>query len=102
TGVQTCALPISQLPLGTGVPYSSMQVGDLMVLAGRIVGVATARRAFADHAAASGRELEPDTPTDRSWAQFTERLLAAAIGASSARLVMTRALKGSGARKSVG
>ncbi|MBO6171107.1 MAG: hypothetical protein J6N67_02965, partial [Desulfovibrio sp.] len=34
--------------------------------------------------------------TDRSWAQFTERLLAAAIGASSARLVMTSALKGSG------
>src|SRR5690606_13342989 len=30
------------------------------------------------------------------WAQFTERLLAAAIGASSARLVMTSALKGSG------
>ncbi|MGY0612659.1 MULTISPECIES: hybrid sensor histidine kinase/response regulator [unclassified Luteimonas] len=86
----------AQLPLGTGVPYSSMQVGDLLVLAGRFVGGTTARRAFADHAVASGRELEPATPTDRGWAQFTERLLAAAIGASSARLVMTSALKGSG------
>ena len=81
---------------GGGVPHSSAQLGDLMTLAGRIVGETTARRAFADHAAATGRTPDPLAPTDRSWAQFTERLLAAAIGASSARLVMTSALKGSG------
>ncbi|NLA67597.1 MAG: hybrid sensor histidine kinase/response regulator, partial [Gammaproteobacteria bacterium] len=81
---------------GGGVPHSSVQLGDLMTLAGRIAGESTARRAFADHAAASGRGLDPAAPTDRAWAQFTERLLAAAIGASSARLVMTSALKGSG------
>src|SRR5690606_35822148 len=86
----------SKLLPGVGVPHSSAQLGDLMTLAGRIVGEATARRAFADHAAARGRPADPLAPADRAWAQFTERLLAAAIGASSARLVMTSALKGSG------
>ncbi|GGJ96439.1 hybrid sensor histidine kinase/response regulator [Luteimonas terricola] len=86
----------AQLPAGSGVPHSSMQLGDLMTLAGRIVGESTARRAFADHATGSSRELDPAAPSDRAWAQFTERLLAAAIGAASARLVMTSALKGSG------
>src|SRR5690606_22401190 len=80
----------------SGAAQSTVQLGDLMTLAGRIVGASTARRAFADHAAASQRPLDPALPTDRGWAQFTERLLAAAIGASSARLVMTSALKGSG------
>ncbi|MBJ6979103.1 PAS domain-containing hybrid sensor histidine kinase/response regulator [Luteimonas sp. MC1895] len=86
----------SQRTIGSGASHSAVQLGDLMTLAGRIVGISTARRAFSDHAAASQRPLDPAQPTDRSWAQFTERLLAAAIGASSARLVMTSALKGSG------
>ncbi len=83
-------------PLGSGVSYSGVQVGDLLTLAGRIVGERTAQRAFEDHAASSARTLQPSAAADRSWAQFTERLLAAAIGASSARLVLTSALKGSG------
>lgn len=82
-------------PLG-GASHSGVQVGDLVALAGRIVGERTARRAFADHAESSGREMVAGEGPDRSWVQFTERLLAAAIGASSARLVMTSALKGSG------
>ena len=86
----------AQRTAGSGAAHSTVQLGDMITLAGRIVGQTTARRAFADHAAASRRELDPGMPTDRSWAQFTERLLAAAIGASSARLVMTSALKGSG------
>ena len=83
-------------PLGSGVSHSGVLVGDLLTLAGRIVGEATARRAFDDHAVGSARELQPSAAADRSWVQFTERLLAAAIGASSARLVLTSALKGSG------
>src|SRR5690606_17693993 len=86
----------AQRSSASGAAHSTVQLGDLMTLAGRIVGASTARRAFADHAAASQRPLDPALPTDRGWAQFTERLLAAAIGASSARLVMTSALKGSG------
>lgn len=83
-------------PAGGNTPHPSMQVGDLLALAGRFVGDATARRAFADHARAGGGQLQPSRPSDRNWAQFTERLMAAAIGAASSRLVMTSALKGSG------
>ena len=42
------------------------------------------------------RELQPNAIADRGWVQFTERLLAAAIGAASARLVLTSVLRGSG------
>ena len=86
----------SRETVGGGVSYSGVQVGDLLTLTGRIVGERTAHRAFSDHATAGGRALQPAAAADRSWAQFTERLLAAAIGTSSARLVLTSALKGSG------
>ncbi|MGH8032721.1 MAG: PAS-domain containing protein, partial [Luteimonas sp.] len=83
-------------PLGSGVSHSGVQLGDLLTLAGRIVGERTAQRAFDDRAATGGHELLPAAAADRGWVQFTERLLAAAIGAASARLVLTSALKGSG------
>ncbi|RBB11082.1 hybrid sensor histidine kinase/response regulator, partial [Xanthomonas oryzae pv. oryzae] len=41
-------------------------------------------------------ELQPSVVADRAWVQFTERLLAASIGAASARLVLTSLLRGSG------
>ncbi|KAF1713760.1 hybrid sensor histidine kinase/response regulator [Pseudoxanthomonas sangjuensis] len=74
----------------------SVRVSDLLSLAERVVGERHARRAFAEQAAALNRELKPDAPADRVWVQFTERLLAAAIGAASARLVLTSVLHGSG------
>ena len=74
----------------------NVRVSDLLSLAMRIVGERHARRAFAEHAAALTRELKPEAPADRAWVQFTERLLAAAIGAASARLVLTSVLRGSG------
>jgi PAS domain S-box-containing protein len=83
-------------PFDGGVSHSGVQVGDLLALAGRIVGERTARRAFAERAQSGGFALQPNAAADRGWVQFTERLLAAAIGASSARLVLTSALKGSG------
>lgn len=82
--------------LVSGVSHSGVQVGDLLTLAGRIVGERTAQRAFAEHAKSHGGELQPHTAATRTWVQFTERLLAAALGASSARLVLTSLLKGSG------
>ena len=63
----------------------NVSVGDLRALAVRIVGDRHARRAFAEQAAALGRELNPAAAADRGWIQFTERLLAASIGAASAR-----------------
>src|SRR5690606_34006684 len=79
-----------------GASHSGVQIADLLALAGRIVGERSARRSFAEQAKARGNALDPHAAADRHWVQFTERMLAAAIGSSSARLVVTRALKGSG------
>lgn len=74
----------------------NVRVSDLLSLAERIVDERHARRAFAEQATALNRELSPTATADRAWVQFTERLLAAAIGAASARLVLTSVLRGSG------
>jgi len=82
--------------LAAGSWPGGVHVADLLALAMRIVGERHAQRAFNEQAAALGRELQPAAPADRAWVQFTERLLAAAIGAASARRVLTSALRGSG------
>ena len=82
--------------LVAGQSYGDLSVHDLQVLAGRIVGEATAERAFMNQAAQFNQQLEPDLKADRAWVHFTELLLAAAVGAASARLVLTSALRGSG------
>ena len=89
--------PYAQRPLtAPGGWQGSLDTGDLLALASRIVGDRHAQRAFAEHAAAQGRELVRTAPADRALIQFTERLLAASIGAASARLTLTTALRGSG------
>lgn len=89
--------PYAQRPLAaSGGWQGSVDTGDLVALASRIVGDRHAQRAFAEHAAAQGRELVKTAPADRALIQFTERLLAASIGAASARLTLTTALRGSG------
>lgn len=76
--------------------HGKLQLRDLLTLAARIVGERTARRAFEEHAAELQQPLDPQARADRLWVQFTERVLAAAVGAASARLVITHALRGSG------
>ena len=71
-------------------------VADLQALAERIVGDNAARRAFADYAHAAGKTLTANTAADRALLQFTERLMAGAIGAASARRILTSALRGTG------
>src|SRR5262249_54139593 len=71
-------------------------VADLLALAERIVGEPAARRAFADYADASGQALHPHATADRALLQFTERLMAGAIGSASARRMLTSALRGTG------
>lgn len=89
--------PYVQRPaLGPGGWAGSVRGGELLVLAERIVGERAARRAFEEYAAQQGRAWQPEQPADRALAQFTERLLASAIGAASARLTLTSALRGSG------
>jgi len=82
--------------LGPGGWAGSVRGGELLALAERIVGERHARRAFEEYARQQGRDWQPELPADRALAQFTERLLAAAIGAASARLTLTSALRGSG------
>ncbi|MBW8311685.1 MAG: hybrid sensor histidine kinase/response regulator [Rhizobium sp.] len=89
--------PYAAKPLASaGGWQGSLSTDDMLALATRIVGERAARRAFAEYAAAQGRELSPSAPADRALIQFTERLLAGAIGAASARLTLTTALRGSG------
>ena len=74
-------------------------VGDgLRALAGRFVGAPEAHRAFADYAGAERLSIAPDDEADPRFIRFTERLVAGAVGAASARVVMTAALRQSGGR----
>lgn len=82
-------------PLAPGTAWN-VRTGELLALAERILGERHAQRAFAEFAQQSGQPLAKDTPADRALLQFTERLLASAIGAASARLTLTTALRGSG------
>lgn len=75
---------------------SHLRVGDLEALAGRIIGERTARKAFVAQAQSDQQPFRPDARANGSWMHFTELLLAGAVGAASARLVLTRALQGSG------
>jgi len=69
---------------------------DLRALADRFLGESHAERSFIDFAESEGIDISPTLPADRRLLQFTERLLAGAIGAASARVVMTTALRKTG------
>lgn len=88
--------PYVERPVVSGNWPAHVQVRDLLALAKRVVGDNRARRAFTEQAQTLGRDLQPAAAADRVWVQFTERLLAAAIGAASARLLLTSLLRGSG------
>lgn len=79
-------------------PFLSQDIvnADLRALAARFVGEAPARRAFEDMSAANDIDISPASTADPRMLQFTERLLAGAIGSASARLVMTTALRRTG------
>lgn len=76
--------------------HGTLTSADLQKLAARVIGDREAGEAFAAHFNEQGRSSEPQTPADPALVQFTERLLAASIGAASARLTLTSALRGSG------
>ncbi|MFC4728666.1 NahK/ErcS family hybrid sensor histidine kinase/response regulator [Coralloluteibacterium thermophilus] len=83
--------------LAGGVWRGGLTVGDLQALAAHVIGERNARRAFFEHFAGKGvKSVPPQAAADRALVQFTERLLAASIGAASARLTLTTALRGSG------
>ncbi|WP_404417169.1 NahK/ErcS family hybrid sensor histidine kinase/response regulator [Marinospirillum sp.] len=73
----------------------STNLGDLRLLAERFVGEEAVIRAYRDYALK--RHLPPlrdEDPASIELIQFTERLLAGVLGASSARIVMSSALQG--------
>jgi Na+/proline symporter len=69
---------------------------DLRSLAESFLGHQNVERSFADFSASTRVDLGSSGPADRRLLQFTERLIAGAIGASSARVVMTAALRKTG------
>lgn len=70
-----------------------VRVADLRAIAERIVGERSAQRAFETWAQAG---VSVDVYADRALVQQVERLLASAIGAPSARRMLTSALRGTG------
>jgi PAS domain S-box-containing protein len=80
-----------------GLGTITAKVGDLEAVAARIIGQAAARRSLDEYAAHSGLPpSKPSDPADRGVLQHVERALAGSIGASSARIVLTHALKRKG------
>jgi Na+/proline symporter/signal transduction histidine kinase/ActR/RegA family two-component response regulator len=69
---------------------------DLRELADRFLGERHAERSFRDFAEQQGLKLVPSLKADRRLLQYTERLLAGAIGGASARVVITTALRKKG------
>jgi PAS domain S-box-containing protein len=73
------------------------RVRDLLAVTERILGPDTAERALQEYCAQAGRPIpRPTEPADRGLLQSMERVLAGAIGAASARLMFTHALRGRG------
>jgi Na+/proline symporter/signal transduction histidine kinase/ActR/RegA family two-component response regulator len=88
--------PYATSASGVGDWRGRVTVRDLGTIAGRIVGERSTQRAFADYGDRLGRELQPTESADRPLIQFTERLLASAVGAASARRILMGALSGTG------
>jgi PAS domain S-box-containing protein len=73
-------------------------VGDFMALTRRFLGEHRTRQTYEDLARQRGEELVESRPADGDLVRYTERVLTGVIGASSARLVLSSALAGSGLR----
>jgi PAS domain S-box-containing protein len=80
-----------------GLHAITSNVGDLESVAARIIGGAAARQALLEYAAQTGGAIpKPTDSADRGLLQHFERVLAGSIGSSSARVVLTHALKRKG------
>jgi Na+/proline symporter/signal transduction histidine kinase len=76
-----------------GLHAINCKVGDLETVASRILGATAASQALREYIAQTRRDLpKPSEPADRGLVKHVERALAASIGASSARVVLTHAL----------
>ena len=74
----------------------SATVADLQLLAERLLGPVAAQTWFKQYAREQGHEYTPTQRADVGLLQGLERELAGALGAASARMVLTSALRGAG------
>ena len=81
---------------GVGDWRGRVAAADLRTIAERIVGERAATRAFDDYGQRRGRPLLASEAADRALIQYTERLLASAVGAANARRMLIGTLSGSG------
>ncbi len=72
---------------------TSVTVGDLQHAVGRYLGPERAERSFQEYAASRAAPLRADAEADVSVLRFAEHLLTSAIGAASARLVLSLLLR---------
>jgi signal transduction histidine kinase len=82
--------------LGGGPHFwrGSAAVADLRALLARYVGAERAEQALAGHARTRGLALAADAQADSDLVNFAERLLAGAIGAASARVMISTVVEG--------
>ncbi len=81
---------------GSGDWRGRVAVADLRTIAERIVGERSSARAFDEYAQRRSKPLLAGEAADRALIQYTERLLASAVGAANARRILISALSGSG------
>ena len=79
---------------GTSDTVASVTPNGLKTLASRFLNPEAVEHAFADFERVSGVPASGDGPADWQLVQRTERLLASALGASSARVVLASAIGG--------
>lgn len=76
-----------------GLPWwSTVAVGELQLLAEKFIGEKATRLAFSQYAKKRPEQLSASEKADSDLISFTEHLLAGAIGASSARLIISSVL----------
>lgn len=80
-------------PVGGGFWRGSAEVEELVGLAGRFLGSARTKQAFADHARKLGLRSVGELPADAHTVSFAETLLAGAIGSASARVMVSSVTK---------
>ena len=73
--------------------HGSIRVSELADVAARYLGVERAQRSFAEFARRRSATLDPAAPAEFGLVRHTERMLAGAIGAPSARLVIALSLE---------
>ncbi|MDH3672288.1 MAG: sensor histidine kinase [Gammaproteobacteria bacterium] len=74
--------------------HGSTTVSDLKGLVGRFMGAARANAEFATYARRRGVDLDEQGSADPGLVNFAERVLAGAIGAASARVMVSSVVKG--------